>query len=65
LPQTIKVALINQWTIGNPLIFISYVVKKFTNTMPAIYELPTLQRFLIEMAVLFIVDEIALYYVHR
>lgn len=33
--------------------------------MPMIYELPTLERFLIEMAVLFIADEIALYYVHR
>ncbi len=33
--------------------------------MPGIQELPTLERFLIEMAVLFIVDEIALYYVHR
>ena len=56
--------LINQWAIGNPLLFITYVVKKTTNTMPGIQELPTLERFLIEMAVLFIVDEIALYYVH-
>lgn len=57
--------LINQWAIANPLLLVSYLLKKMTNTMPGIYELPTLERFLIEMTVLFIVDEIALYYVHR
>ncbi|XP_045032888.1 fatty acid hydroxylase domain-containing protein 2 [Daphnia magna] len=65
LIETVKVVLINQWAIANPLLLVSYLLKKMTNTMPGIYELPTLERFLIEMTVLFIVDEIALYYVHR
>ena len=33
--------------------------------MPKMYELPTPQRFLLELFVLIAIDEIALYYLHR
>lgn len=65
MSQTIKVVLINQWCISNPFFFISYYVKKVTNTMPDIYDFPSLQRILIEFIILMIIDEIALYYIHR
>lgn len=36
-----------------------------TKTIPDVHELPTLERMLIDLAVLIVVDEIGLYYVHR
>lgn len=63
--QTIKVVLFNQWVIASPLFLISYYIKKNTNTIPDVHELPTIERMLIDLAVLIVVDEIGLYYVHR
>lgn len=60
-----KVVLFNQWLIGTPLFIVSYYIKKMTNTIPNVNELPTLQRILIDLAVMVVVDEIGLYYVHR
>ncbi|XP_057376864.1 fatty acid hydroxylase domain-containing protein 2-like [Daphnia carinata] len=65
LVETIKVVMINQWFISNPLFFISYYVKKLTNTMPDMYDLPSAQRILIEFLIIMVIDEIALYYLHR
>ena len=63
--QTVKVVLFNQWLIGTPLFVISYYIKKMTNTIPDVNELPPLQRVLVDLAVMIVVDEIGLYYVHR
>ncbi|XP_046641130.1 fatty acid hydroxylase domain-containing protein 2-like [Daphnia pulicaria] len=65
LKETIQVVLINQWSVSFPLLISSYFMKKFTNTMPVIDDLPSLQRFIIDFIIFIIVDEIGLYYVHR
>lgn len=57
--------MINQWFISNPLFFISYYVKKLTNTMPDMYDFPSFQRILVEFLIVMVIDEIALYYLHR
>lgn len=63
--QTVKVVLINQWLISNPAMVANYFLKKLTNTMPIIYELPTPQRFLWQFFVLVVIDEIAQYHLHK
>ncbi|XP_057376840.1 fatty acid hydroxylase domain-containing protein 2-like isoform X1 [Daphnia carinata] len=65
LKETIKVVLINQWSVSVPLLVFSYFLKKMTNTMPVFGELPSLQRFFVDFLIFIIVDEIGLYYVHR
>jgi methylsterol monooxygenase len=57
--------LINQGAIAFPLIIANYNFQKMINRMPEILELPTVERFLFDFLVLFIFEEIGVYYVHR
>lgn len=63
--QTVKVCLFNQWVIATPLFVLSYYVKKYTNTIPPVDELPTFTRFFVDMFIMTVIDEFGLYYVHR
>ncbi len=63
--QTIRVVLVNQWVIAFPLLIATYYFQKMINRMPEIQELPTVERTLIDFLVLFICEEVGVYYVHR
>ncbi|XP_032780137.1 fatty acid hydroxylase domain-containing protein 2 [Daphnia magna] len=65
LLETVKVVLINQWAISYPLTIVSYYFKKATNTTPIIHGLPTIEQALLDFTILFICEEIGVYYVHR
>ena len=65
LIETVKVVLFNQWVVGTPLFVLSYFIKKYTNTIPPVDELPTMTRFLVDMLIMTVIDEFGLYYVHR
>jgi methylsterol monooxygenase len=57
--------LVNQWAIAFPLLVASYYFQKMINRMPEIQELPTVERTLFDFLVLFICEEVGVYYVHR
>ncbi len=63
--QTIRVVLVNQWVIAFPLLIATYYFQKMINRMPEILQLPTVERALIDLFVLFICEEVGVYYVHR
>ncbi|EFX79387.1 hypothetical protein DAPPUDRAFT_319685 [Daphnia pulex] len=65
LTETIRVVLVNQWVIAFPLLIASYYFQKMINRMPEIQELPTVEHTLIDFLVLFICEEVGVYYVHR
>jgi len=57
--------LVNQWAIAFPLLVASYYFQKMINRMPEIQELPTVERALFDFLVLFLFEEVGVYYVHR